>query len=118
VPHLTLEYSANIGQSVRFAPLFSDLHRLLEEVAGIDIANCKSRAVCQQVYFVAAGKDQEAFVHLELRLLEGRPPAVKERIGQACLEVMERVLAPSRARLRLQLTVEIVEMARDSYFKA
>jgi 5-carboxymethyl-2-hydroxymuconate isomerase len=118
MPHITLEYSANVDQDIAFPQLFAEIHQTLSRVAGIAVANCKSRAVRRDVHFVAQGTGEEAFVHVEIRLLAGREPALRQEIGQRTLEILQNHFARSLARWQLQITVELVEMDAANYFKA
>lgn len=118
MPHLTLQYTGNIEQEIRVAELFPRLHRVLEQVAGVDVLNCKSRAVHLDRYCIGVGDAEGAFVHLEIRLLEGHSAAVKQEVGERSLRILEAYFAPAAKGLALQVTVEVVDMLRQSYFKA
>jgi 5-carboxymethyl-2-hydroxymuconate isomerase len=117
MPHLVLEYTANVGPPVDPGALFAQLHQALARTAAVDLAACKSRALALDVYHVGAGGPEQAFVHLEVRLLAGRLPAEKRRIAQACLEILAAYYAASLESLQLQLTVEVRDMERESYLK-
>jgi 5-carboxymethyl-2-hydroxymuconate isomerase len=118
MPHLTLEYTGNIDQEIRVAEVFPRLHQVLEQVADVDPANCKSRAIRLDCYWIGLGDEGNAFVHLTIRLLAGRSAAVKRELGGRSLRILEEYFAPSAAALALQLTVEVVNMERQGYFKA
>ena len=117
MPHLTLEYTDNITQSINFKQVFSDLHRIMEETGGININNCKSRAVKLENYFIAGGEEDKAFVHLEIRFLEGRTTELKQVIGGKILEKLKEHYSKSIEDLDIQITVEIKDILRDLYFK-
>ncbi len=117
MPHLILEYSTNVRETTKLGPLFSRLHTLLSETAGIDVNNCKSRARPADDYFVAEGGEREAFVHLDIRFLEGRSTEVKQAVGAQSLEVLRTWFSESDSALALQITVEIRDIDRRSYFK-
>lgn len=118
MPHLTLEYSANVNQEIETEELFSELHTLLASVADLAIGNCKSRLVRLDRTYIGRGEPHNAFVHLEIRLLAGRSPERKGRIGRECLNFLESYFASSAADHALQITVEIVDLERYAYFKA
>lgn len=115
MPHLTLEYTDNLQPLAGFVELFGHLHRVLAEVSGIRLDNCKSRAVRREVYFVGAGGARQAFAHLTIRFLAGRSAEVKEQIGRQSLAVLQERLASTD--LEVQITVEIQEIDRAAYFK-
>jgi 5-carboxymethyl-2-hydroxymuconate isomerase len=117
MPHLILEYTENVGQDVLFRELLAQLHQVLADTAGIQIENCKSRALRRDVACIGRGEPQGAFVHLEVRLLAGRSPELKQTIGRQYLDILQGTFGPSPAELRLQITVEIVDMEPGAYFK-
>lgn len=118
MPHLILEYSSNLSQEIEFSLLFPEMHRLLGEIGGIHVENCKSRAVRREAYYIGHGEPANAFIHLTVQILEGKPPEMREALGNALLGVLKRIYAPSAVEHRLQITVEIREMQRAGYFKA
>jgi 5-carboxymethyl-2-hydroxymuconate isomerase len=84
----------------------------------MDVANCKGRAIHLDRYCIGLGDAHDAFVHLEIRLLEGRSAAEKQELGEGSLRILEESLTPLTASLALQITVEVVDIARVGYFKA
>jgi 5-carboxymethyl-2-hydroxymuconate isomerase len=108
MPHLTLEYTSNIRQHVNLAELFSALHRVLAEVGGVSIENCKSRAVKHHDFYIGSGGSNKAFVHLGMTMLEGRPLALKQKVGESILRLLKDTYA---------ITVEIKDIQRATYFK-
>ena len=117
MPHLTLEYSANVSPRGELKPLFARLHRVLADVGGIPIGNCKSRARRCETFLVADGGPAAAFVHLDLRFLEGRAPEVKRAVGEGALAALQEFFPASVDDVDVQVTVEIRDIVRASYFK-
>jgi len=117
MPHLTLEYTANLEERAPDPDLLLSLHRLLESVAGIKIGNCKSRWRRLEEWLVGDGKGESAFVHLDLRFLEGRPLSVKQAVGAGAMELLRAHFAPASKGLDLQITVEVGDIRKATYFK-
>jgi 5-carboxymethyl-2-hydroxymuconate isomerase/GNAT superfamily N-acetyltransferase len=117
VPLLTLEYTANIAQEMPLPDLFATLHQVLSDLTGIPLDNFKSRAVRRDHFYIGAGEAGNAFVHLEIRVLAGRPLPWRQRIGQEALRTLEAFFAPSTEELDLQITVEVADIERETYFK-
>ena len=59
---------------------------------------------------------QRGFVHVQLRLLSGRSDAVKKELSDAMAAVLHR-LTPQPPGMLVQLSVEIADMDRASYYK-
>lgn len=115
MPHMTLEYAANV--TVPNVPqLLRRLHHVLRDVGDMAIGNCKSRAVMHSDTFIGDGDNEdEGFAHLDVRFLEGRTPERQRAVGEALHQVLVEALGPSHPRI--QVTVEVREIARDRYFK-
>jgi 5-carboxymethyl-2-hydroxymuconate isomerase len=116
MPHLTLEYTANIQREIEFEELFCRLHDVLADVGGIKKENCKSRAVQRDRFYLGDG-DESGFVHLDVRFLEGRAPDVKQVIGATILSVLLEYYVAGEEEFAPQITVEIRDIERAAYFK-
>jgi 5-carboxymethyl-2-hydroxymuconate isomerase len=117
MPQITLQYTDNINQNLDFDELFLEVHTTVSEIAGIAIANCKSRTMKLERYYVARGEAKHAFVHLDIAVLEGRSVELKQEMGSKILDILTKYYAPSIDAVDLQLTVEIRDISRDFYFK-
>lgn len=117
MPHLTLEYTANLEQAAPTPGLMLALHHLLNAEAGIRIENCKSRWRRVDHWVVGAGQEESAFVHLDLRFMEGRPLEVQRAVGQGALTALRSHFKKAPSGVDLQITVEVGEIRRATYFK-
>ncbi len=63
------------------------------------------------------GEGESAFLHLDLRFLEGRPLATKQAVGAGALELIKGHFAQVPDELGLQITVEIQDIKKATYFK-
>jgi 5-carboxymethyl-2-hydroxymuconate isomerase len=117
MPHLTLEYTANLAGTPPTPELLLSIHGLLNSVAGIRPENCKSRWREVDGWVVGRGDPNAAFVHLDLRFLEGRPLEVQQAVGEGALEILKAHFLPEPPGVDLQITVEVQEIRKASYFK-
>jgi 5-carboxymethyl-2-hydroxymuconate isomerase len=117
MPHLTLEHTANINQEIDSVTLFSGLHNILTTIGGINIENCKSRAIRLDNYYIGQSDESNAFVHLEISFLQGKSAELQQAIGKQCLKLLKEYFAPSLSKLALQITVEITKIHRSAYYK-
>jgi 5-carboxymethyl-2-hydroxymuconate isomerase len=117
MPHLTLEYTANLQDRAPTPELLTSVHRVLERLGGIKIENCKSRWRKVEDWTVGEGQAPSAFVHLDLRFLEGRSEETKRAIGAATLEVLRAHFQPPDPEADLQITVEVQDIRSVVYFK-
>jgi 5-carboxymethyl-2-hydroxymuconate isomerase len=66
---------------------------------------------------VGDGAGESAFVHLDIRLLEGRPVEALQEVGKGTMEILASHFLPPVSGADTQITVEIQEIRRDAYFK-
>jgi 5-carboxymethyl-2-hydroxymuconate isomerase len=112
-----LEYTSNLSHRSPDAAFLLEIHRLLESVAGIAIGNCKSRWREVGSWVVGSGADDSAFVHLDVRFMEGRPDRLKAEVGRQALQLLKTRFLPAPPGIDLQITVEIRDIRKASYFK-
>ena len=117
MPQITLEYTSNVKDAVQFNALFLELHQTLHAVCGVDIENCKSRAIKQDHYFTGVGGDEKGFVCVQILLLQGRSLEVRQKIGNDVLALVKRFYPKSIANLNMQITIKVDDIIRDLYFK-
>ena len=117
MPQIRLEYTNNLESTPRLGLLLDHIHTALNTIAGVSRDNCKSRVHVVDQFHISDGAADHAFVHLEIRLLEGRSDLVKQDLGNACLELLEASFDVTRNDRRVQATVEISDIRRTEYFK-
>lgn len=116
MPHLRLEYTANVPQKVDFRALLAELQHTMSEVGNIPIGNFKGRAYRLDDYCMADGASGKSFVHLDVQLLEGRPVELKQKIGEALMGVLKARYAAALAH-GLELSVELRDIQKATYLK-
>ena len=117
MPHLVLEYSKNCIVEGDFKALFNKFHDILQNTGGINRNNCKSRVIPLDNYFIADGADHHSFVHLAIKFMEGRTLTTRQAIGEQCLSLLQDFFSQSVNHQSIQITVEVGEIALDSYHK-
>jgi 5-carboxymethyl-2-hydroxymuconate isomerase len=115
MPHLVLEYSANVPDQPDFRRVLLDLHEALMATALFERKDIKSRAVRHDVFAVADGAGDRAFVALSIAILDGRPDEVKAALSEAALEVLVRAFPKLAEGGRGAISVEIRDLHRASY---
>ncbi len=123
MPHLTLEYSANLRN-------FSELTRLCQALARVLVAQqddgrpvypiggVRVRAIVADNYCIGDGRFQDAaFVHAILKIGAGRSDAVRKATGDALFDAMKSHFARESAAQGLALSLEIVEFSEGGTWK-
>ncbi len=116
MPHLILEFSANISEKDNMINLFKKLHPILEKTLPTDIVSCKSRAIECADYYIGNSSENNAFIHVTLKIMPGRDSQTLKNLGNVLLEELKKYFADSLENLKLQITLEIMAL-EDTYFK-
>jgi 5-carboxymethyl-2-hydroxymuconate isomerase len=117
MPHLTMEYTSNLAGTPPTPELLLTVHGLLGAVAGIRPENCKSRWREVEKWVVGSGAPGTAFVHLEIRFLEGRALEVQQAVGEGALGILKDHFLPGPEGVDVQITVDVQEIRKATYFK-
>ncbi|NYH07538.1 5-carboxymethyl-2-hydroxymuconate Delta-isomerase [Pseudomonas moraviensis] len=116
MPHLHLEYTANLPQlnaDVALIRLNNTLVGSGQFGAEFDI---KSRALKVETFKVGTAMNERAFVAVRLALLSGRSPEIKKQLSQNLLAVLQD-LCEWPVGVEVQLSVELLDIDRESYSK-
>jgi 5-carboxymethyl-2-hydroxymuconate isomerase len=116
MPHLIIEWSANLREQVDIARFLVVAHDAAMATGAFAPAALRTRAIECTHARVADGHPDNAFIHVVLRMRPGRDPDTKQRIGQQLFEAMRTYLAPAFAVTPLGLTFEMQEIDTANRF--
>lgn len=122
MPHLTLEYSDGLADDDSMAMLCRKLARCLQEQKDGDrsvypVGGIRVRALRCEIYCIADGVIDAAFLHANLKIAAGRSPAVRQATGDALFDVMKVHFAEAFERQGLALSLEINEFSEAGSWK-
>jgi len=117
MPHLTLEYSANLDGAVDFDGLCRALLRALLDSGLVERGAPRVRAIRCAAYAVADDLPDNAFIDMSLRLGAGRSPEEKRRLGEALVAAARPLLAAQFARPHFALSLEVREIDPELSWK-
>jgi 5-carboxymethyl-2-hydroxymuconate isomerase len=117
MPHLILEYSANLDEAVDLRRLVKTLHAAALKTGVFPLGGIRVRVARRDVYLIADGHPENAFIHLTARIGQGRDLATKRRAGEAIFAALCDELAPVFAERGLGVSFDIVEIDSDLSFK-
>lgn len=110
MPHVIIEYTANVEADARIPELMRVLNDVLIGHSDVfPIGGIRTRALRLDQYRMADGAADDAFIHVMLRIKAGRPKTVTGPICAAMFDAMRAHLADVFARRYLGLTLELVE---------
>ncbi len=117
MPHVIVEYSANLEPDIEIQSLIEALHAAALETGLFDIDGIRSRAVRRDVYRIGDGSPENGYVFVTARVGEGRPANARENLGKSLLATTETVLADLIATTPVSLAVEVHEIDRSMTFR-
>ncbi len=110
MPHLIVEYSANLDGDLAMREVIDALHAAALETGVFPIGGVRVRASRRDIYKVADGHPDNAFIHVVARIGVGRTPEVRAKAAETIFERLKAVTADVYARRPLGLSFEIVEI--------
>jgi 5-carboxymethyl-2-hydroxymuconate isomerase len=96
------------------ARLVSDVHEAILATGVFEIGAVRTRAARRDVFVVADGDPDNAFVHVSMRMAQGRDAATQKRVAQDVLDIIAASTAGIFGRAGLGLSVEISEIDRST----
>ncbi len=123
MPHLTLEYSANLAGFHDMSELCGRLAECLASVREDDkpvypVGGIRVRAIRCESYSIADGESAtDAFLHAALKIGAGRSEAVKRRTGDALFGVIKAHFSEHFSKDGLALSLEISEFSESGTWK-
>jgi len=116
MPHVIIEYTANVEADARIPELMRVLNDVLIGYADVfPIGGIRTRALRLDQYRMADGAEDDAFIHVTFRIKAGRRKAVTGPICAAMFAAMRAHLADVFARRYLGLTLELVEFGAHGF---
>lgn len=116
MPQITVEYSQVVAASFDRRAFALALHPMAAELIGSALASFKTRFYAIDEAVIGDGDPAHAMVHVDFRLLSGRPPELKQRLGAAVLD-LARAHVRAVAGVDIQVTVEVRDLDRPHYHK-
>lgn len=110
MPHVIVEYSANLEPQLSPQTLVDALHRTALATGVFPIGGLRTRAERRDVFAVADGDPENAFVAVLVRLGKGRDPGTRRRVAADLMRTLERETAEAFEARGLGLTVDVEEI--------
>ena len=117
MPHLILDYSANLEATIDLSALCRLLNRTLFETKLFELGAIRVRAVRSEAYAIADDVPQNAFLDANLRIGLGRTAEEKRWVGEALFEAMTGFFKSQLAAPHFALSLEIREIDADLSWK-
>jgi 5-carboxymethyl-2-hydroxymuconate isomerase len=110
MPHVIVEYSANIEAEISPQDLVDEIHRAAIASGIAEPVAVRTRLMRREHYRVGDGAPENAFVHIDIRARKGRTLEQRKAAVQALYDQANKTLEPVFRARPLALTVEIHEI--------
>ena len=122
MPHLTLEYSANLAGDDSIGQLCQALAHCLDaqrenEQRVYPLGGIRVRALRCEQYCISDGRADAAFLHANLKIGAGRSEAAKKATGDALFALIKEHFATKFEQHGLALSLEINEFSEAGTWK-
>lgn len=117
MPHLSVEYSANLDGAVDFNRLCHALLAALLDSGLVERGAPRVRTIRCGYYAIADAAPENSFIDMSLRLGAGRSHDEKRRLGEMLIAAAKPQLADQLAQPHFALSLEIREIDPDLSWK-
>ena len=74
MPHLTIEYSENLAESIEISELVKVMHDSAASIEVLPLGGLRTRASCREFYLIADGDSSNTFVNIVTARATSRYP--------------------------------------------
>jgi len=117
MPHITIECSANVAGRADLDALVRAVHEAALETGVFPVGGTRTRLALLERYRIADGDPANAFVHVTVRIGQGRDAATKHAAGSHVFAALCASLAGAFAAGPLALSLEVQEIDAALSFK-
>ena len=107
MPHLMIDYSANVESDVDMGALCDTLRDVAASIDAFPLAGVKVRAVRVDHYAIADGNPEHGFIDISIRIREGRDTETKQNAAQKLFDAANEFVADVMRRRSLALSLEL-----------
>lgn len=113
MPHLSIEYSANLEDKVEISELCNVLRQTASEIETFPTAGIRVRAFATSHFSMADGDPKHGFVDISVRVRRGRPHEVKADATRRLFDAATLFMAPYMAKYSIALSLEMRDIDPD-----
>lgn len=107
MPHLIIDYSANLEDVIDIAGLCNAIRLAATELDVFPAAGVRVRAVPAAHYSIADGNPAHGYIDISVRLRAGRALEAKKAATEVLFKVAEDFVAPVMAKQPIALSFEM-----------
>ena len=113
MPHIIVEYSANLEEALSIAKLVADVHRAVLATGTFKLGAVRTRAERRDVFVIGDGDPENAFINVIARVASGRPLEKRRGVAEAIMGVLEKETAALAESRGLALSIYVEQIDED-----
>ncbi len=117
MPHILVEYSANLDSDIDIAALIATLHAAAGATGVFPLGGTRTRAARRELYAIADEHPDNAFIDVQLSIAEGRDAATRQRAGETIFAALTAATENICNRRPLALSLSMTEIDSATSFK-
>jgi 5-carboxymethyl-2-hydroxymuconate isomerase len=117
MPHLIVEYSANLDDQIDIEKLIEAVHQAALRTGVFEVAAVRTRAERRDYYVIADGHEDNGFVAISVRVAPGRSRETRQRLGQEIFDAACEYLEKVYERTPLAISLEVQEIDNTAAFR-
>ncbi len=117
MPHIVIEYSANLDARVDMAAVVELVRKAAVETGIFPLGGIRVRAVRCEHYAIADGNPQLGFLSMMLRLGEGRDLPTRQKAGEQIFKALSGYLDPVFAGSKFALSFDMQVNDKETSWK-
>jgi 5-carboxymethyl-2-hydroxymuconate isomerase len=110
MPHIVVEYSANVEDGLSISALVRDVHEAVIATGTFKPAAVRTRAERRDIFLIADCDPQNAFINIVAKIGRGRDAETRRELAQAIMDALERQTTHMFASRGLALSVYVEEI--------
>jgi 5-carboxymethyl-2-hydroxymuconate isomerase len=117
MPHITVEYSANLDAELNMTALCGDIKQTLLASGLFELGAVRVRAFKAEAYAITDDHPANAFADVSVRIGAGRSDVEKKRLGEALFAMLTERFGALLGQPHFALSLEIREIDPELSWK-
>ena len=117
LPHLIIEYSENLENTIDMAGLVDAMHATAVTLDPLPTGGIRTRSVARRDFRIADGHRDNGFISVVLRIAKGRSDDEKQAVGEALFSTLTGYVERAFDMGPMSLALEIQEIDPETRWK-
>lgn len=117
MPHLNIEYSANLADELDVQALVDQIHAIALETGIFPLGGVRTRAEARTHYRIANGNPRAGYIHMIVRIGAGRDLETRRSAGEKIFQALCNWTSDLYEARPLALSFELHEIPTDTAWR-